>query len=123
MSELISAIFITAGYGFLYLSSIIIHEFGHIYFYKHLTGKKASIKLTKRGFHLEDGEELRGLTHEQYYGVLWGGLITGFLWLSIWFLLIPHGYNYMYFPILALYLWGSKSDIEQIIKTKPKITQ
>lgn len=121
MSELFVAILITAFYAGVYVASIMVHEIGHAWAYKHLTGKKASIKLTKSGFHLEDGKQLQSITDEQYYGILWAGIIAGFLCIGAGFVFLPRGYNLMFFPILALYLWGCKSDLFQIMITRKRL--
>lgn len=116
MTLIISAIFITAFYALTYITAILAHEFGHAWAYKRITGKTASVKITKKGFHLEDGKAFSDLTEEQYRDVLLAGIGIGFLILSTWFFFVPEGYNLMFFPILALYLWGCRSDINQLLQ-------
>jgi len=114
---IISAIFITAFYALTYITAVVAHEFGHAWAYKKITGKNASVKITRKGFHLDDSAGFKGLTEQQYRDVLYAGIGIGFLILSTWFFFVPEGYNLMFFPILALYLWGCRSDIHQLINS------
>lgn len=95
--------------------SILVHELGHLWAYHRITGKKAHASI--KFFKIELRAKWKSLTPEQYRAVLWAGIIAGVLYLFLIFGLVPSYMQGLFYPVLAVYTYGSRHDILNIIRS------
>ena len=92
----------------LLISSILLHEWGHIIAFSRIKKKKIKLRFTKGDFICGDAGDYRGLTNSQYKTILGFGIGMGFIPIFIFFGVL---YWFEGFLILASYIAGCRSDL------------
>jgi len=101
----------------LLMSSVILHEWGHIVSFSRITGKKIKLRFKKGDFICGEAGDYRGLTNEQYKTILIMGVLAGFIPLFIFFGVL---YWFEVLLVFASYVAGCRSDLRLLWKMLPQ---
>ena len=99
------------------MSSILLHEWGHLIAFSRIKGKKIKLRFKNGDFICGDKGDYRGLTNDQYKTILIMGVGMGLLPIFIFF-----GVLYWFEAVLVIcsYVAGCRSDLKILWGMLPK---
>ena len=99
------------------MSTILLHEWGHIIAFSRIKKKKIKLRFKKGDFICGDQGDYRGLTNDQYKTIIIMGVVMGLLPIFIFF-----GVLYWFEAILVIccYVAGCRSDLKILWRMIPK---
>lgn len=109
---MMSAIELLAFLVVVHVIGIIAHELMHAIAYRRITGRRLTLKINWKGIKCGTKKDYARLSEEQYRAVLASGVIGGIVCLFVVFSTFP--VQSLFFPLAALHLWGSRSDLRSI---------
>jgi hypothetical protein len=99
----------------LFISAIIFHELGHLFYFRS-RGIKAKIYYKKLGFEIGTNKQYETLTDKEYKHLLLSGILLGILPI----LIATQYFTYGLLLLIPYFMIGSIEDIKNFIEVSKK---